>query len=438
SVANPVDQTEHNPMFFRNQIHDLSALPPPDFRSYFASLRQACESQSVYEGLLDHVALSIEGTRGCFAKCDFCSLNRNWSGFRKRTGETVAKETLALRRAYPAGKVYFTDNVCDTWAEDYADALIAGGQRVRSHMQLRAHHPPSFWIKLALSGVEVVQIGVEALSAPLLSVISKGTKPVQNVRSLKLLAELGINCTDASNIITHHPRSTLADVAETRRVLEAILHFGTFSMVPFALVPGAPIYEELSREEKDQLRIDPRVPLPGALSSYLVEKHMTKPTHWRDPERDEAWDAVVTWYFAEKAKETGGSGLRLLESTPEQVWLQGYQAGRFTEIVLDGLDAAIVDACHEGPSTEQLAGTLGLTTAELMPMLDGLAELGILLAIGGHYLTVALRSRDTVLLRYFRETGPVGRDDGALPDAGAIIPPFHPELTPAEAGKGRR
>ncbi len=436
SLHDPVDQVDYNAGYFRQQLGNLGALPAPDFRIYFRAARRACEDNGVYEGLLDHLALSVEGSRGCFAKCDFCSLNRNWFGFRKKTGVQVAEETIAMRRKYPAGKVYFTDNVCDTWAEEYAETLIAGGRVIKSHMQLRAHHPPVFWAKLALSGVEVVQIGIEAVSGPLLARIAKGTMPIQNIRSLKLLAELGIDGTDASNIITHHPRSTLADVAETRRVLEAIMHFGTFSMVPFALVPGAPIYEELSREQKDSLKIRPRVRLSPELSSCLVDKELTMPKIWHNPELDQAWDDLVTWYFAEKSREGNENSLRFLESTSDRVWLQGYRSGRFVEILLQGVEAAIVDACHDGRSSEQLASALDMPPAALAPVLENLSEQGLLLRIGHHYLTVALRNRDAVLLQYLSdpkpEPGSAEHPESAKKSAPGLTPAPLPRLAESE------
>ena len=106
-------------------------------------------------------------TRGCFGRCDFCAQNRSWDGFRKRTAEEVFRDTLTLTRRYHTAHVQFADSVCDTWARRYARMVVEARLYQRSFMDLRAHHPEELWTLLALAGVEDIQIGVEALSAPL-------------------------------------------------------------------------------------------------------------------------------------------------------------------------------------------------------------------------------------------------------------------------------
>jgi len=72
---------------------------------------------------------------------------------------------------------------------------------------------------------------------------------MQNLRAMKYLSELEI--VSNSNLITQHPKSTLADVRETKRVLKAIPHFQKLSLSRFELDAGSPIFESLDPDSRE-------------------------------------------------------------------------------------------------------------------------------------------------------------------------------------------
>ena len=145
---------------FSSQFDSLTEVPLPDYREYFETLDKASAAREFKLGFLKQCQLPIEGSRGCFAACDFCGLNSTWAGFRAAPADRVVSQARELAARHPGPGIFFVDNVCDTWAERYAEQLLELGLRYDAFMELRAHHPETFWTKLALAGVNNIQIGV--------------------------------------------------------------------------------------------------------------------------------------------------------------------------------------------------------------------------------------------------------------------------------------
>ena len=136
----------------------------PNYQEYFDTLNKASADNEFKLSFLKQCQLPIEGSRGCFAACDFCGLNSTWTGFRAAPADRVVSQAKELAARHPGPTIFFVDNVCDTWAERYSEQLLKRGLRYEAFMELRAHHPEPFWTKLALAGVNNIQIGVESFS----------------------------------------------------------------------------------------------------------------------------------------------------------------------------------------------------------------------------------------------------------------------------------
>jgi hypothetical protein len=397
------DLWRDNPLYLSEQIGELGELPAPDYDEYFAALRSLCADDDAYAALRSRSSITVEGTRGCFAHCDFCSLNRQWFGFRKMPHEIVLRNVLAMRERYAVNFVHFADNVCDTWAEGYASALVARNLRVPALMELRSHHSESFWAKLALAGVSEIQIGVEAISGPLLANIGKGTWVYQNLRTQKYLAELGIAWSTISNLITHHPKSTVADAAQTRRVLELTPHFGLPNLSVFHLDPGSPLYNELTETEMQRGRPARRVNYPAVLEEYAVERNWEMPDRWCDDAATAAWDRFTAWY--EGFRHTPGAtsaALRVVECGEQRLWIQGRRNGRFVEFAFDGAHAAVYAACHHAPKLDAIVEQVDLDRARVTEIVARLLAEQLLIFVDDRYLALALRPRDELVANLWR------------------------------------
>ena len=300
-IGEKVDFGSRNPAHYATQLKSLDQIALPDYDDFFAALRRACADEQSYAAFREATEVLVEGSRGCFGKCNFCAMNRSWHGFRKRSADRIVRDTLALTRKYRTSRVQFIDNVCDTWAEDYARILVPQGIRQQSVMELRANHPEQFWTLLALAGVWSIQVGVEALSSPLLKAMGKGTRAVQNLAAHKYQAELAI--TSGSNLIAEHPGSTLADIDETRRIVEQIPHWGPFALSRFRLMAGSPLYEGLNEQERAGLRPIRSYRLPPGAARYALEFSFEVPERLklgRDVLR--AWSSFKRDYERELAR----------------------------------------------------------------------------------------------------------------------------------------
>lgn len=424
-IGEEVDLGAGAPAWHAGQIEDLSELPPPDYDEYYATLRGACADEQAFAAYQAETTIAVEGSRGCFGRCDFCAQNRSWDGFRKRSADEVLNTTLELCKKYRTVNVQFVDNVCDTWAEAYARKVVEAGLHQRSLLELRAHHPEEFWTLLALAGVEFVQIGVEALSTPLLRSMGKGSTAVQNLAAHKILGELGI--LSSNNLMTHHPASTLADVAETRRVLREIPHWSPFELTRFRLQAGSPLHERLTPEQRAALKTTgSSFRLPREVARTLCEF-----THRLPPALDpgsrvlRAWSAFKREYQKVMAlPEDRRPRMEVIRVAPDTLHITDTRDGDLRCLELQGNAARVYDACHRGLRVEQIVQAAGLGAAAVEAEIRRLRRERLVLKVDESWLALALRPRDE-LLRRFAAAGAAARPAVAPPaPAGrlAVVP----------------
>ena len=366
----------------------LASLGDPEYADYFERLRTLCSDPSVHAGVLDLVALPLEGSRGCFARCDFCQNPAITTQFRTLGGQAVAERALRVADRYDVHRVYFTDSVCNTWAEAYAERVCARGRTLDAFMEMRVHAGEAFFTRLALSGVSEMQLGVEAVSRPLLRAMAKGTTPWQNLRAVKYLAELGVKC--SSNLITHHPRSTVADVEETRRVVDHLDHLAPFSLSRFVLSYGSPLYWALSAERRAALQVGFDW-LPAHLRPLSTVRDLAYPypDDWLSPDLVEAWDELRQWM---RSRESHSERPTLTVTRAEGHFR--VEDGRRTVVHrLVGAEAAVLDACHAAPSIRRLPMVVGLPPADVDRALANLVARDLVLLVDAHALALPLRPR---------------------------------------------
>lgn len=386
---------ERNPAWFEAQISALSSLPLPDYSSFLEFVEESFASREQFDRVKHLLRLPVEGTRGCFAKCDFCSLNQGWDGFRKMSAGDVVDRARRTVHATGINSVFFVDNVCDTWAEGYAELLLREGRNIDAFMELRAHHPQEFWAKLRQAGVSRVQVGIEAIAPSLLAEMRKGTRAIQNLRTMKYLRELGY--WTGNNLIIHHPRSTTADIAFTRRMLEQIPHFGPLTLSSFVLEYGSPLYKELADGSREHLRLELDYQVPEPLLNFAVGTGYTPATPLA-AEVVEAWNAFTDWHseLNRRIYESPPS-MTVDEEGAESVVRDRRRPEAELEHRLAGVARDIHRICHQGPTYSQLEAKSLLPSDGLRCALDELIDAGLVLEVDGYYLTLALRSAEEVI-----------------------------------------
>jgi hypothetical protein len=108
--------------------------------------------------------------------------------------------------------------------------------------EIRASTPRRVLEAMQGAGTEEVQIGIEALSTPLLRKLNKGSTAIQNLEIMKHCEELQI--ANISNLILHFPGSDEQDVEETLQNIEFAFPFRPLKFVHFWLGLGSPVWRD--------------------------------------------------------------------------------------------------------------------------------------------------------------------------------------------------
>jgi ribosomal peptide maturation radical SAM protein 1 len=235
------------------QLISLNALPPPDYDDYFDLLR-SFDSPNVF-----FPVLPIETSRGCWwrqsgasdkanpkmpgraAGCAFCNLNLQWEGYRTKASSQVVDEINHLTAKHQTLSVSMVDNVLprNTTTEVF-ERLDRLKKDFRLFSEIRA---TSSWAELKVmgkAGMQEVQIGIEALSSPLLKKLHKGTSAIQNLEIMKNCEALGIE--NISNLILYFPGSDERDVALTLQSIDFALPYRPLKTAAFWLGRGSPVW----------------------------------------------------------------------------------------------------------------------------------------------------------------------------------------------------
>lgn len=384
----------------------LESVPDPDYDEFFANLRSLCEDEHVFRALVDgFVSIPLEGSRGCFARCDFCQNPNITSQFRTLKGQKVAERSLRVCSRYGKRHVFFTDSVCNSWAEEYADVILGQDDRIAAFMEMRVHAPERFWTKLAASGVTEVQLGIEAVSETLLKAIGKGTTVIQNLRAAKYLAELGVR--SLSNLITHHPKSSTTDVDETMRIVRLLEHFPEFCLSPFVVSYASPVYNELGEDQKTRL-VRGFEWLPMDLRKYSFPRDLaySYPEEWLDPAVVVAWDEFRDWYESDWKRVTARRPtLSVNKKGREELVVVDTRFRQNLCYTLEGPAARILNLCHAGVTVTEIVDRTGLGHDIVRSNLRELLTGAILIEASGRYLSLPLRPRQELLDNLQRRSG---------------------------------
>ena len=175
------------------------------------------------------------------AGCAFCNLNLQWEGYRTKEPSQVVDEIHHLTDRHQTLSVSMVDNVLPrkTSTEVFAN-LERSKKDLRLFSEIRA---TTSWAELKVmgkAGMQEVQIGIEALSTPLLKKLHKGTSAIQNLEIMKNCEALGIE--NISNLILYFPGSDERDVALTLQSIDFALPYRPLKTAAFWLGRGSPVW----------------------------------------------------------------------------------------------------------------------------------------------------------------------------------------------------
>jgi hypothetical protein len=315
-------------------------------------------------------------------------------------GEEIAERAQSLLRLYPSKRIRFVDNLCDGWAEQYADELISKDIKIHSVMEIRPKHKERFWQKLAKSGLHECQIGVEGLDSDILKRVAKGTTVLDIIYNKKSISENGI--IDMGNVIAFYPHSTLDEVGHTLRLLKALLHMPKFLIVRFWLGIDSPLYQKLSKDEQEQLKISNKAlrSLPEKYGDLNVFFYFETPKALGPSEEVMTeWKKIIDWYSG--IKPTYWLENFLIMESDEEEGLVVYDK-RNGDVIIHRpgpVCCALLRACHEGKSIDQLVASTGLSREAVTAGLRELMSQDLVLEVEGAYVGLPLKMMRSELER---------------------------------------
>jgi radical SAM superfamily enzyme YgiQ (UPF0313 family) len=391
---------ERNEDFYKTQL-DLDTLPDPDYKEYFDTVKRICKDSDAYNDFIQMIHIPLEGSRGCFGNCDFCNNDMVWDGFRRFSQKRVIANALNYSSKYNCNKIFFVDNVCDTWAPDYAKELVERGRHITSSMELRADHSETFWTSMALSGLKIALIGTEALSTHLLKVMDKGTTVVQNIITQKCLKELEVK--SVANIMANHPKSTIDDIKYTKNVVEHLPHLDQYIITYFTLVQGSPLYQDLSASERRRLKIGRIIPSDGSYRKLSISDFFITPEKWLNVNVDKAWSEYSKWH-EERMKKLlkEPENIDVIECSNDMLWIRKISGGKQKDFKYTGKYSKVYEICHKGLSLERISSESGFAAKDVVEILNDFKAEKLMLDIEGIFVSLALRSRDVLIGNYLK------------------------------------
>jgi ribosomal peptide maturation radical SAM protein 1 len=201
----------------------MDDLPVPLYDDYLAALRA---SPAPPAGLSPDSYLLFESSRGCWwgekHHCTFCGLNDDGLKFRAKSAPAVMNELRELSSRYGWKRMGAVDDILGLHLlEELTGRLIDQQPGYEIFYEIKANLTREQIGRLGKAGFRHVQPGIESLSSPVLKLMDKGIRAIQNVNTLRWLRYYNVRV--LWNILCGFPGETAADY-ETQRRLASLLH----------------------------------------------------------------------------------------------------------------------------------------------------------------------------------------------------------------------
>ena len=389
------DDVRHTPL--QAPFEALDDLPVPDYSDYF----DRGERLGLFgDDPRRQVDLPVEGSRGCWwgAKhhCVFCGLNAGTMKFRAKSPDRFLSEIETLSRRYRSFHIETVDNIIDMRLfEETLGRIATRDLSWNVFFEVKSNLRRAQVEALAAAGVRRVQPGIESLSSPILSLMHKGVKAIQNINLLRWCAHYGIR--PSWNLLWGFPGETAAHYDEQTALIPRLVHLqppdgeGRIWMERFS-----PLFTQARALGVTAMR-----PSDSYEQVYPATLDMEKAAYFFDYEME---DALPERTYASLAEALGA--WRDDSRSDRHPRLMAYRTDGYTRIEdtrdpemrgiydLEGPLAAIHDAFFDGPnSVAAVAKTTGMTEAEIDATVDDFAECGLMMRDGTLAMALALPAR---------------------------------------------
>jgi ribosomal peptide maturation radical SAM protein 1 len=207
---------------FGAPVRDLDALPLPDYESFFTQFQCFFGNDAPGE-----LIISYETSRGCWKgqrkRCAFCGMNSDERiKYRYKKAGKVAKEVEEISRRYPGTRLFMNDHIFPTSYYRELLPLLNPPPKFSIRYELLPNIKREELIGLKSAGIDRIQLGIEALSTPLLDLMDKGIPAHRNILLLRDALSVGIFV--YWYLLWGFPGDKAADYEETLKMLPLLRH----------------------------------------------------------------------------------------------------------------------------------------------------------------------------------------------------------------------
>ncbi|MDD5109026.1 MAG: radical SAM protein [Candidatus Omnitrophica bacterium] len=209
----------HNGSYFYNQEIELinfDELPLPAYHLLNIKHYYLHPPFGLYSPVI-----SMETSRGCIFKCEFCCLSKN---YRARLVESVVEEMVYLKRTYGINEIYFVDHTF-TISQEYIRMLCQRiiDKKLKLHWTCKTRvdcvSPETLKIMKA-AGCYMISYGVESGSEKILKNLNKGITVADIETAFVLTRKYGIR--SIAYLIVGSPGENKDTIKETLRMVRRI------------------------------------------------------------------------------------------------------------------------------------------------------------------------------------------------------------------------
>ncbi|PAY17823.1 hypothetical protein CKO51_19195 [Rhodopirellula sp. SM50] len=338
-----------------NASFTMADVPQPDYDEYFQRL-----SRHPLQPIIDpQIQLPVESSRGCWwgekSHCTFCGLNGATMSFRSKPAEQFHDQLMDLSQRYRRLRFFSVDNILDmNYHRELLPRLAEAPIDFQLFFEVKANLRKSQLRLMRDAGIRTIQPGIESFSTPILKLIRKGTTALQNIRLLKYCAELGIDV--VWNVIYGFPNEPIAEYESMAAAAPSLVHLQPPRMVRLVIDRYSPYHTDPSSQGL-------QITGPAEFYAYIYREPASELSdlayHFeavhsdgRDPEQyTHALKAAIENWSHRYATNPGRLTLQL---GPGFVRIHDHRFERPSEIILEGIEAAVYQAIRHGGNAESV------------------------------------------------------------------------------------
>ena len=386
-------------------IRNLDALPAPDYRDYFDSLRASSLGDSLQP------RLHFQSSRGCWwgekQHCTFCGLNGQGMAYRSKSANAVFEEIEALATAYGVKRLSSVDNILDVrHISTLFPRLRDSGLDLELFYEVKANLRFDQLVTLKAGGVTSIQPGLESLSNEVLRLMKKGCTALQNIQLLRWCKELDIRV--AWNILSGFPGESPQAYQSMAALVPFLVHLPEpGSCTALRLDRFSPLFTDCARLGLTRVR-----PKPGYYYVFPFGRlELERIAYffdfdYADGRRPDEYTAplaraVGLWWQAAQRPDDRKPRLDATWIAPDEVEIEDSRdcAAKPT-VRYNGLSARILAACDQARSLSGIASRVGDAETEhaIRSCLQVLIDYGHVVEIEGLYLALFVMRNRSVMV----------------------------------------